>query len=129
MIRPRYQLLRILVAAVLPHPVLDVVVDDEVQLLVREAVVLGENSVDLVDDGFGQTRKELIIDDPASVSVLTRLSLFLALQITHQDRSQLLKLRFHISIHGFKASWKGVDFVFAAVITLEQGMPPPEKEV
>jgi hypothetical protein len=35
-----------------PHPRLDVVVDDEVQLLVAEAVVLRENAVYLVNDSF-----------------------------------------------------------------------------
>ncbi len=34
------------------HAVLDVVVDDEVQLLFREAVVLRQQFVDLVDDGL-----------------------------------------------------------------------------
>ena len=35
-----------------PHAVLDVVVDDEVQFLVGEAVVLRQNAVDFVDDWF-----------------------------------------------------------------------------
>ena len=34
------------------HPVLDVVVDDVIQLLVREAVLLCEHSVNFVNDGF-----------------------------------------------------------------------------
>jgi hypothetical protein len=38
----------------LAHAVLDVVVDDEIQLGVGEAVMLGEKTVDLVDDGFGE---------------------------------------------------------------------------
>ena len=33
-----------------PHPVLDVVVDDEVQLLVREPVVRRQHPVDFVED-------------------------------------------------------------------------------
>jgi hypothetical protein len=36
----------------LAHPVLQVVVDDELQLLAREAIVLGKNAVDLVDERF-----------------------------------------------------------------------------
>jgi len=35
------------------HAVLDVVVNDEVEFLLREAVVLGKDFVDFVDDGFG----------------------------------------------------------------------------
>ena len=34
------------------HSVLDVVVDDEIQFLVGEAVVFGEDAVDFVDYGF-----------------------------------------------------------------------------
>jgi len=37
-----------------PHPVLDVVVDDEVQLLVREPVMHRQHPVDFVDDRLGQ---------------------------------------------------------------------------
>jgi len=37
-----------------PHPVLDVVVDDEVQLLVRKPVVRRQHSVDFVENGLGQ---------------------------------------------------------------------------
>ena len=35
-----------------PHVVLDVVVDDEVQLLIVEAVMFGKYAVDFVNDGF-----------------------------------------------------------------------------
>ena len=35
-----------------PHPVLDIVVDDEVELFVSEAVMLCQDPVDFVDDGF-----------------------------------------------------------------------------
>ncbi len=47
----RHSLLRIEFVA---HAVLDVVVDDEVQLLLREAVVLRQKLVDFVDDGLGE---------------------------------------------------------------------------
>lgn len=36
------------------HPVFDVVVDDVVQFLFREAVVLRQEFVDFVEDGFGK---------------------------------------------------------------------------
>ncbi len=36
------------------HPVLDVVVDDEVQFLVCESIVLRYYTVNFVDDGFGK---------------------------------------------------------------------------
>ena len=42
----------VLVAAVRANAVLDVVVDDEIQFLVREAVVLRQNRVDLINDGL-----------------------------------------------------------------------------
>src|SRR5207247_6438085 len=42
----------ILVAAVLAHPILDVVADDEIERLVGEAVVLRQHSVDFVNDGL-----------------------------------------------------------------------------
>jgi len=35
-----------------PHPVLDVVVDDEVQLLIREPVVSRQHPVDFTIDGW-----------------------------------------------------------------------------
>jgi hypothetical protein len=47
----RHSLLRIEFVA---HAVLDVVVDDEVQLLLREAVVLRQKLVDVVDDGLAK---------------------------------------------------------------------------
>jgi hypothetical protein len=36
-----------------PHPVFDVVVDDEVQLLLRESLVRRQHLVDFVEDGLG----------------------------------------------------------------------------
>ena len=47
-----YPFIRFIVCRLLPHPILDVVVDDEVQLLVCEAVVACEHAVDFVDDRF-----------------------------------------------------------------------------
>jgi len=43
-----------------PHPVLDVVVDDEVQLLVREPVMRRQHPVDFVDDRLGQAWPKLL---------------------------------------------------------------------
>ena len=58
------------VAGVAPEAIFDlpaealakegVVVDDEIQLLRREAVVLGQHGVDFVEDGFGLTWIELV---------------------------------------------------------------------
>ena len=45
-----------------PHAVLDVVIDDEIQFFVGEAVVSGEYAVYFIDDGFtysGLNRSEL----------------------------------------------------------------------
>lgn len=39
-------------AATQPHPVFDVVVDDEIEFLLGEPVVFGEDGVDSVDDGL-----------------------------------------------------------------------------
>jgi hypothetical protein len=49
-----------LCAAVPSHPVLDVVVDDEVQLLVREPAVRRQYPVDFIEDGLGQTWPKLL---------------------------------------------------------------------
>jgi len=43
----------VLAAAVAAHPILDVVVDDEIEFLVPEAVVPREYLVDFVDGGLG----------------------------------------------------------------------------
>src|SRR5207302_1565170 len=45
-------LLLALFSAVTPHTILDIVVDNEIQFLVCEAVVFGEDAVYFVDDGF-----------------------------------------------------------------------------
>ena len=41
------------------HAVLDVVVDDEVQFFFREAVVLRQQLINLVDDGLGELYADL----------------------------------------------------------------------
>ena len=41
---------------VLAHAVFDVVVDDEVEFFVGEAVMLRQYTVDLIDDRLGHTR-------------------------------------------------------------------------
>jgi hypothetical protein len=43
-----------------PHPVLDGVVDDEVQLLIREPGVRRQQRGDFVDDGFGRASPKLL---------------------------------------------------------------------
>jgi hypothetical protein len=50
----------LMLSSCLPHAVLDVIVDDEVELFVRETIVLRQNAVDVVDDGLAQTRTELL---------------------------------------------------------------------
>jgi hypothetical protein len=35
-----------------PHSILEIVIDDEIQFLIREAIALRQNSIDLVDDWF-----------------------------------------------------------------------------
>ena len=49
----------------LAHPVLDVVVDDEVQLFVRKAVVVAPGSIDVVNNGLRKPRIELLVADCA----------------------------------------------------------------
>jgi hypothetical protein len=47
-------------SVVIFHPVFDVVVDDEIQFLVREAIMLRQHTVDLVNNtkiGFVRYRK------------------------------------------------------------------------
>ena len=66
------------------HPILDVVVDDEVQFLVREAVVLGEHAVDFVNDGFRHFHVELIVFDSACRSVVIHSPLGVSLHIAFQ---------------------------------------------
>ena len=36
------------------HTILDIIIDDEVEFLFRETIMLGENLIDFVDDGFGE---------------------------------------------------------------------------
>ena len=60
------------------HAVLDIVVDDEVQFLVREAVVFRQHAVDFVDDGFGYIRVELVITLPVTLSITVQLSCWIA---------------------------------------------------
>lgn len=38
---------------ILPHTVFDVVVDNEIELLIREAVVLGKHAVNFIQDWLG----------------------------------------------------------------------------
>ena len=65
------------------HPIFDVVVDDEVQLLIREAVVLRQHTIDLVDNRFGVTRRKFVIDDAARSFILCLLSPCVLFQIRH----------------------------------------------
>ena len=58
-----------------PHPVLDVVVDDEVQLFVGEPVVFSENAVNFVDDRLGRPLVKLVVDYPSSRLVTGLLAL------------------------------------------------------
>ena len=51
---------RLLLPLVRPQAVLDVVVDDEVQFLVREAVVLRQHTVYFVEDGLSAEKGELV---------------------------------------------------------------------
>src|SRR3712207_8080134 len=48
------------------YPVFDVVVDDEVQLFGREAVVLSQDLIDLVEDRLRLLRVELLVFDHPS---------------------------------------------------------------
>jgi hypothetical protein len=43
----------VLPSGVLPHAIFDVVIEDEIQFFVAEAIVLGQNAVDFVEDRFG----------------------------------------------------------------------------
>jgi hypothetical protein len=47
----------------LPHPVLDVIVDDEIQLFIRKAIVTRQHVVYFVCDGLGLATIELGIAD------------------------------------------------------------------
>ena len=66
------------------HPILDVVVDDEVQFLICEAVVFRKHPIDLVDNRFGVTRRKFVIDDAARSFILRLLSPCVLFQIRHQ---------------------------------------------
>lgn len=56
---------------ILPHAILDIVVDDEVELFVCKAVVLGQHAVDLVD-GLAFARIVLLLGRPDPNLVFSR---------------------------------------------------------
>lgn len=64
--------------------ILDVVVEDEVQLFVCEAVVLCHYTVNFVYDGFGKAGIEFIVYYLPCIPVFTRLSFLIFMNIFHK---------------------------------------------
>jgi hypothetical protein len=61
---------RSLVLRAAAKAVFDVVVDNEIQLFFRESVVLGEDCVDFVDDGFGFAKEKFLIRNSKEMKVV-----------------------------------------------------------
>lgn len=59
----------IVIAASDAEPIFDVVVEDEIEFLVGEAVVFGERAIDFVEDGFRDARAKLLVFDSAGQRV------------------------------------------------------------
>ena len=56
----------LLFATISPHSVLDIVIDDEIEFLVGEAVVSSQHRVDLVENCLGSLREKLLHFNDAS---------------------------------------------------------------
>ncbi len=54
-----------------PHPVLDVVVDDEVQFLVRKAIMRRQHTVNLINDRFREARPEYLQFNATRLTLFT----------------------------------------------------------
>ena len=106
------------------HPVLDVVVDDEVQLFVSEPVVFSKNTVDFVDDWLGFLDRKRLRFCPPRLLLVPRHHAAVGLQTVQITGTQFYQLR--IRKYGF---WYG-KFIDINRVQIAQirgdGVPPPE---
>lgn len=114
---------------VAPHSILDVVVDDEVEFLLGEAVVAGKSVIDRVDYLFAfawidKLNSQRVVPEPHS-PCLRILS-----EIIHKSSGQRRQsFPCLASSDSVKGNWKGVNFTFVYVSAIGKHSNKPVEKI
>src|SRR5215471_15192998 len=110
------------------HPILDLIVDNEIQLLIGETIMLCQYTINLIDNGLRELWIELIVHDrarrlidigalPGIIHIVTHK----AVAYTRQQSTPLLCKLMEIDR-------KAANLSFVQVIAVREQQPVPEEQ-